>query len=61
MLHVEDIDQVCFWHIIFLTEDDTPSKLARVDIPTTPTGAVVPGSLGIAYRPQPALGTMQPM
>ncbi|XP_015900239.3 protein SUPPRESSOR OF FRI 4 [Ziziphus jujuba] len=42
-------------------EEDAPSKVARVDIPSTPIGSVVPGSLGIAYPPQPALGTMQPI
>lgn len=35
--------------------------MAKVDIPTTPLVGGVPGSLGIAYPPQPTLGVMQPM
>ncbi|KAL5575306.1 hypothetical protein UlMin_017005 [Ulmus minor] len=41
-------------------EDDAPSKVARVDIPSTPLD-VVPGSLGVAYPPQPAFRAVQPM
>lgn len=57
MLHASGL----FWHVKFLIEEDAPSKVARVDIPSTPIGGGVPGSLGIAYPPQPALGTMRPM
>ncbi|PON89250.1 TFIIH C1-like domain containing protein [Trema orientale] len=44
-------------------DEEAPSKLAKVDIPSTPLGPMVPGpgSLGIAYTPQPALGAMPPI
>ncbi|XP_030943569.1 protein SUPPRESSOR OF FRI 4 isoform X1 [Quercus lobata] len=43
-------------------EEEGASKVAKVDIPTTSlVGGVVPGSLGIAYPPQPTLGVMQPI
>ncbi|GMY35055.1 protein SUPPRESSOR OF FRI 4 isoform X2 [Fagus crenata] len=43
-------------------DEDAPSKVAKVEIPTTPLGGgVVPGSLAMAYRPQSTLGIMQPM
>ena len=46
----------------YFADEDAPSKVAKVEIPTTPLGGgVVPGSLGIAYRPQSTLGLMQPM
>ncbi|XP_024020147.1 protein SUPPRESSOR OF FRI 4 isoform X1 [Morus notabilis] len=41
-------------------EEESASKVAKVDIPSTPIAPMVPGSLGIAY-PQPALGAMQPI
>lgn len=43
-------------------EEETPSKVAKVDTASTPlVGAIVPGSLGIGYPHRPALGVMQPM
>lgn len=42
-------------------EEESASKVAKVDIPSTPIGPMVPGPLGIAYPPQPALGVMQPI
>ncbi|KAM1212952.1 hypothetical protein ACFX2J_004432 [Malus domestica] len=43
-------------------DEDGPSKVAKVDIPTTQfVGGMVPGSMGIAYPPQPPLGAMRPM
>lgn len=50
------------WHSkkIF-ADEDAPSKLAKVEIPSSQLGgAAVPGTLGIAL-PQPALGAMQPV
>ncbi|KAF5475329.1 hypothetical protein F2P56_007142 [Juglans regia] len=41
-------------------EGDAPSKVAKVDIPSTSRGGVVPGSSAFGY-PQPTLSTMQPM
>ncbi|XP_028111539.1 protein SUPPRESSOR OF FRI 4-like isoform X2 [Camellia sinensis] len=38
-------------------EDDAPSKLAKVEIPSS----VTPGSLGVGFPPQPTLGTMRPV
>ncbi|KAM1266367.1 hypothetical protein ACFX2J_035942 [Malus domestica] len=43
-------------------EEDGPSKVAKVNIPTTQfVGGMVPGSMGVAYPPQPPLGAMRPM
>nr|POF05261.1 protein suppressor of fri 4 [Quercus suber] len=45
-----------------MEKEEGASKVAKVDIPTTSlVGGVVPGSLGIAYPPQPTLGVMQPI
>lgn len=47
--------------IYFLVEDETPSKAAKVDIPSAQLiGGMVPGPLSTGYPPQP-LGAMQPM
>lgn len=50
-----------FSHLYYFAEEEGASKVAKVDIPTTPLVGGVPGSLGIAYPPQPTLGVMQPM
>ncbi|KAB1221533.1 Protein SUPPRESSOR OF FRI 4 [Morella rubra] len=43
-------------------EDDNPSKVAKVEIPSTPlVGGVVPGSMGVGYPPQSTLGVMRPI
>ncbi|XP_062096499.1 protein SUPPRESSOR OF FRI 4 [Humulus lupulus] len=42
-------------------DEDAPSKVAKGDILSTPLGPMVPGSMSIAYPPQPALGAMPPM
>ncbi|KAK4440373.1 protein SUPPRESSOR OF FRI 4 [Sesamum alatum] len=42
-------------------EEETPSKTAKVDLPTSQLGAVVPGSIGVGYPPQPTLGSMPPL
>ncbi|XP_011096840.1 protein SUPPRESSOR OF FRI 4 isoform X1 [Sesamum indicum] len=39
-------------------EEETPSKTAKVDLPTSQLGAVVPGSIGVGYPPQPTMGSM---
>ena len=53
---------ISFWHLYYFAEEEGASKVAKVDIPTTSlVGGVVPGSLGIAYPPQPTLGVMQPV
>lgn len=56
----------CLLFVIFseklwlFAEDDTPSKMAKVEIPSTQlVGGVVPGPLG-TYPPQPPFG-MRPM
>ncbi|CAA3018088.1 SUPPRESSOR OF FRI 4 isoform X2 [Olea europaea subsp. europaea] len=42
-------------------EEDTPSKTAKVEIPSSQTvGGMIPGSLGVGFPPRPALGTMPP-
>lgn len=47
---------------VWLADEDTPSKLAKVDIPSSQVGGgVVPGSLGIRYPPPTTLGTMPPL
>ncbi|KAJ4982189.1 hypothetical protein NE237_033026 [Protea cynaroides] len=40
-------------------DEDTPSKIAKVEIPTPKIGAVVPGALGVGFPPQSSLGAMQ--
>ncbi|KAI4313663.1 hypothetical protein L6164_026622 [Bauhinia variegata] len=43
-------------------EDDVPSKAAKVDVPSTQlVGGLVPPPLGVAYPPQPTLGTVPPI
>ncbi|KAL2493988.1 Protein SUPPRESSOR OF FRI 4 [Forsythia ovata] len=43
-------------------EEDTPSKTAKVEIPSSQiVGGMVPGSLGVGFPPRPALGTMPPL
>ncbi|OAY54445.1 protein SUPPRESSOR OF FRI 4 [Manihot esculenta] len=42
-------------------EEEAPSKVAKVDVPSAPlVGGVVPGSLGVGYSPQ-TLGGIQPI
>ncbi|XP_044497044.1 protein SUPPRESSOR OF FRI 4 [Mangifera indica] len=41
-------------------EEESPSKVAKVDTPYTQLAGVVPGQLGVGY-PQPTLGAMQPI
>ncbi|KAL0363766.1 UNVERIFIED_CONTAM: protein SUPPRESSOR OF FRI 4 [Sesamum calycinum] len=50
-------------HYIFchFIEEETPSKTAKVDLPTSQLGAVAPGSIGVGYPPQPTLGSMPPL
>ena len=43
--------------VILLAEDDGPTKLAKVEIPSS----VVPGSLGVQFSPQSTLGAMRPV
>ena len=46
----------------FLVDEDAPSKLSKVDIPSSDfVGGVVPGSMGMGFPPQSAYGAMQPM
>lgn len=48
--------------VFCFAEDDNPSKVAKVEIPSTPlVGGVVPGSMGVGYPPQSTLGVMRPM
>ncbi|KAJ7954399.1 protein SUPPRESSOR OF FRI 4-like [Quillaja saponaria] len=43
-------------------DEDAPSKVAKVDVPSTQlVGGVAPGPLGVGYSPQSTLGVMQPM
>ncbi|XP_019078173.1 protein SUPPRESSOR OF FRI 4 isoform X3 [Vitis vinifera] len=43
-------------------DEDVPSKLAKVEIPSSQLGGgAVPGTLGIGVPPQPALGAMPPV
>ncbi|XP_042478816.1 protein SUPPRESSOR OF FRI 4-like isoform X2 [Macadamia integrifolia] len=42
-------------------DDDTQSKIAKVEIPTPKLGVVVPGAVGIGFPPQSPLGAMQPI
>ncbi|RVX02718.1 Protein suppressor of FRI 4 [Vitis vinifera] len=45
-----------------LADEDVPSKLAKVEIPSSQLGGgAVPGTLGIGVPPQPALGAMPPV
>lgn len=45
-----------------LADEYVPSKLAKVEIPTSQLGGgAVPGTLGIGVPPQPALGAMPPV
>lgn len=47
---------------VFLAEEESISKVAKVEMPSTQmVGGVVPGSLGIVYPPQSGLAAMQPM
>lgn len=41
-----------------LADEDTPSKMGKVDIPTSQFGGALPGSLGLRYPPPTALGAM---
>ncbi|KAJ9183325.1 hypothetical protein P3X46_007192 [Hevea brasiliensis] len=41
-------------------EEEAPSKVAKVDVPSVPLVGVVPGSLGVGYPPQ-TLGAIQPI
>ena len=48
--------------LFFLVEEESLSKVAKVEMPPTQmVGGVVPGSLGIVYPPQPGLAAIQPM
>uniref|UniRef100_A0A5B7ADT9 BED-type domain-containing protein n=1 Tax=Davidia involucrata TaxID=16924 RepID=A0A5B7ADT9_DAVIN len=42
-------------------DEDAPSKLAKVEIPSSQFGGVVPGSVGGGFPPQPTLGMVQPI
>ncbi|KAJ8627758.1 hypothetical protein MRB53_021065 [Persea americana] len=43
-------------------DEDAPSKLSKVDIPSSDfVGGVVPGSMGMGFPPQSAYGAMQPI
>ncbi|XP_010260706.1 PREDICTED: protein SUPPRESSOR OF FRI 4 isoform X2 [Nelumbo nucifera] len=43
-------------------DEDAPSKMAKVEIPTSKlVGGVVPGSVGVGFPPQPPIGAMQPI
>lgn len=44
---------------IFLADEDNPSKIAKVEIPSSQVAGIVPGSLGVGYPPQSTLGMMQ--
>lgn len=47
---------------IIPADEDAPSKLPKVDIPSSEfVGGVVPGAMGIGFPPQSAYGAMQPM
>lgn len=40
-------------------EEDNPSKIAKVEIPSPHVAGIAPGSLGVSYPPQSTLGMMQ--
>ncbi|WCJ33307.1 BUB3-interacting and GLEBS motif-containing protein ZNF207 [Euphorbia peplus] len=40
-------------------DEDNPSKIAKVDLPSAPLGGIVPGSYGVGYSSQ--MGGMQPI
>nr|AIN75616.1 SUPPRESSOR OF FRI4 [Dimocarpus longan] len=42
-------------------EEDTPSKVAKVDSPYPQLPGAVPGQLGVSYPPQSTLGAMPPI
>lgn len=49
-------------YLNLFADEDAPSKVAKVDVPSTQfVGGMVPGSMGIGYPPQPALGAIRPM
>ncbi|KAF8390873.1 hypothetical protein HHK36_023172 [Tetracentron sinense] len=49
-------------NIELLADEDAPSKLAKVEIPSSNLlGGVVPGSVGIGFPPRSTFGAMQPI
>lgn len=46
-------------NFVFNADDDVPSKVAKLDVPSTQlVGGMVPQPLGAAYPPRPSLPTM---
>ncbi|KAL3654572.1 hypothetical protein CASFOL_001557 [Castilleja foliolosa] len=53
-----------FWPLIMerKKEEETPSKAAKVNLPTSQfVGCVMPGSVGLGYPPPPNFGQMPPL
>ncbi|XP_043690220.1 protein SUPPRESSOR OF FRI 4-like [Telopea speciosissima] len=42
-------------------DEDAPSKMIKLEIPTPKLGSMVPGAVGVGFPPQSTLGAMQPI
>lgn len=52
---------LCLTNIDVHAEEETPSKVPKVDTPYTQLVGVVPGQMGVSYPPQSTLGAIRPM
>lgn len=46
---------------MFYAEEESPAKVAKVEIPSAPLGVAVPRPYGMVYPPQQVPGAVRPM